>query len=130
MYILDYFESLQRSIQQNRSVISIEEPMTRQAFDAYRGLFRVRISFWDESHLTIDEIIDTGAGYPEILRYAYTYVKNDAHIFRYDNAPHYPNFPTFPYHKHVGPGEVPQASEKPTLAQVFKEIDGILAVNE
>ena len=130
MNVSDYFESLRRSIQQNRSIIFVEEPITTQAFDLYRGLFRARVSFWDESYLTIDEIIDTVTGYPEILRYSYTYVKGNQHIFRYDNAPHYPNLPTFPHHKHIGPDEIPQASEKPTLSQVFKEIEQISAAIE
>jgi hypothetical protein len=126
MNIFDYFESLRRSIQQNRSVVSVEEPLTAQAFDQYRGLFRVRVSFWNDSYLTIDEVVDTVAGYPEILRYSYTYIKENKHIFRYDNAPHYPDLPTFPHHKHIGPNETPQASEKPALSQVFKEIEQFL----
>jgi hypothetical protein len=126
MNIFDYFESLRRSIQQNRSVVSVEEPITAQAFDQYRRLFRVRVSFWNDSYLTIDEVIDTVAGYPEILRYSYTYIKEDKYIFCYDNAPHYPNLPTFPDHKHIGSNEIPQASEKPALGQVFKEIEQFL----
>ncbi len=126
MHILDYFESLKRSIQQNRTIVFTEEPVIAQAFDLYRGLFRARVSFWDSSFLTIDEVIDTKPGYPEILRYSYTYLKGSEHIFRYDNAPHYPELPTFPHHKHVGPNEIPQASQKPTLNQVFKEIEDLL----
>lgn len=128
MTIFDYFESLQRGIQQNHSIVSIEEPITAQAFDIYRGLFRARATFWDGSFLTLDEVIDTTAGYPEVLRYAYTYIKGNEHIFRYDNAPHYPDFHTFPHHKHIGPNETPHASEKPTLSQVFKEIEQNLDV--
>lgn len=89
MDILDYFESLRRSIQQNRTIGFLEEPALFQAFDDYRGLFRARIFFWDGSCLTIDEVVDTQAGYPEILRYSYTYVRNNEHVFRYDNAPHH-----------------------------------------
>lgn len=126
MHILDYFESLKRSIQQNRAIVFTEEPVIAQAFDHNRGLFRARVSFWDSSFLTIDEVIDTKLGYPEILRYSYTYLKGSEHIFRYDNAPHYPELPTFPHHKHVGPNEIPQASQKPTLNQVFKEIEDLL----
>lgn len=101
-----------------------------QAFDEYRGLFRARVFFWDGSHLTIDETIDTEPGYPEILRYSYTYVRGNEHVFRYDNAPHYPDFATFPHHKHVEPDEVPEASEPPTLNQVYREIEQILAATE
>ncbi|MFQ5343858.1 MAG: DUF6516 family protein [Anaerolineae bacterium] len=130
MEIFDYFESLRRSIQQNPTIGFVEDPVIMQAFDAYRGLFRARVFFWDGSHLTIDEIIDTEAGYPEILRYSYTYVKGSQHVFRYDNAPHYPDLDTFPHHKHIGPDESPQASGSPTLSQVLREIEQSLTAAE
>jgi hypothetical protein len=126
MNILDYFASLQRSIRQNRTIGFLEEPALMQAFDDYRGLFRVRIFFWDRSCLAIDQVIDTQAGYPEILRYSYTYVRNDEHIFRYDNAPHYPDLENFPHHKHTGTKEIPEAADQPSLKRVFREIEHIL----
>ncbi len=126
MDILDYFESLRRSIQQNRSIGFLEEPALMQAFDDYRGLFRARIFFWDGSHLTIDKVVDTQAGYPEILRYSYTYIRNNEHIFRYDNAPHHLNLKNFPHHKHTGPKEIPETSDQPSLKHIFREIEQIL----
>jgi hypothetical protein len=130
MDIFDYFESLQRSIRQNHAIGFLEDPVIAQAFDVYRGLFRARVFFWDGSYLTVDEIIDTETGYPEIVRYSYTYVKDDEHIFRYDNAPHYPDLANFPHHKHVGLNETPEASEQPTLNQIFKEIEQILTASD
>ncbi|MBI5292011.1 MAG: hypothetical protein HY872_09060 [Chloroflexi bacterium] len=127
MDILDYFESLRRGIQQNHSIGSIEEPVLMQAFDDCRGLFRARVFFWDNSHLTIDEVIDTEGGYPEILRYSYNYIKGNEHVLRYDNAPHYPALENFPHHKHIGPDETPESSHQPRLSQVFSEIEAILA---
>lgn len=130
MDIFDYFASLRRSIQQNPAIGFVEDPVIAQALDEYRGLFRARVFFWDGSHLTIDEVIDTGSGYPEILRYSYTYVRGGEHVFRYDNAPHYPDLETFPHHKHVGPDETVEASEPPTLNQIFREIEHILTETE
>jgi hypothetical protein len=130
MDIFDYFESLRRSIQKNRAISFLEEPVIMQAFDEYRGLFRARVFFWDHSYLTIDEIIDTAAGYPEILRYSYTYIKGGEQVFRYDNAPHHPDLETFPHHKHIGPAELPKTSEPPTLSQVFREIERLLTATE
>lgn len=130
MDIFDYFESLQRSIQQNRAISFLEEPTLMQAFDKHRGLFRARIFFWDGSCLTVDETIDTQAGYPEILRYSYTYFKGDEHVFRYDNAPHHLGLENFPHHKHTGPKESPEPSDQPSLKQVFGEIEQILLAGE
>ena len=130
MDIFDYFESLQRSIQQNRTIGFLEEPALMQTFDEHRGLFRARIFFWDGSCLTVDEVIDTQAGYPEILRYSYTYVRGKEHVFRYDNAPHHPGLENFPHHKHAGPEEGLKTSEQPSLKQVFGEIEQILFTEE
>lgn len=126
MNVLDYFESLRRSIEQNQSVIYLQEPAELENFHEHFGLFRARLYFWDHSHLTIDEVVDTSGGYPDVISYAYTYVRDEGHIFRYDNAPHYPELSTFPHHKHVGVDETPTATEPPTLNQVFKEIEPYL----
>ena len=130
MDIFDYFENLRRSIRQNRTIGFLEEPALMQAFDEHRGLFRARIFFWDRSCLTVDETVDTQAGYPEVLRYSYTYVRGSEHIFRYDNAPHHPGLESFPHHKHVGPKETPDTSAQPSLKQVFREIEQILLAGE
>ena len=127
MEIYDYFESLQRGIRQNHAIGFLEDPVLMQAWDDFTGLFRARVFFWDGSHLTIDEVIATEPGYPEILRYAYTYVKDNHLVFRYDNAPHFRKFDTFPHHKHVGPEEQPEAAKQPPLNQVFAEVEQLLA---
>ena len=125
MDIFGYFESLQRSIQQNHALCFLQEPVMR-AFDDHRGLFRARIFFWDGSCLTVDEIVDTQAGYPDLVSYSYTYVRGNEHLFRYDNAPHYPDLENFPHHKHTGPAETPKPATQPSLKQVFGEIEQIL----
>lgn len=130
MDIFDYFESLRRSIRQNRVIGFLEQPALMQAFDEHRGLFRARIFFWDDSCLTVDEVIDTQADYPEILRYSYTYVRGNKHIFRYDNAPHHPALENFPHHRHTGLEEIPEASGQPSLKQVFREIEQVLLADE
>ena len=120
-------DGLRRSLQQNPNISFLQEPVELQAFDDHYGLFRARVYFWDQSHLTVDEVIDTSAGFPEIISYAYTYVRSEGHVFRYDNAPHYPQFPTFPHHKHIGIDEKPVAAEQPTLNQVYSEIETYLS---
>ncbi len=128
MDIYDYLDSLRRAIEHNPTIIAISDTIVMQVFDDHSGLFRARVFFWDGSNLTIDEVVDTRAGYPEILRYSYTYLGRDnTHVFRYDNAPHYPDLSTFPHHQHHGPNETPTAAEQPTLNQVLREIEHILS---
>lgn len=126
MQIYDYFASVERGIRENRKIGFLVQPVLALAFDEHHGLFRANVYFWDGSQLTLEEVISTQGGYPEILRYSYTYVKGTTHIFRYDNAPHYPEIPTFPHHKHLGSAETPVPADKPSLAQVFAEIEAIL----
>ena len=131
MNIYDYFDGLRRTLERNRSIFSIDDPVVAQAFDDHRGLFRARVYFWNDSHLTLDEVIDTETRFPEVLRYSYTYIESDGqHIFRYDNAPHYPQLSTFPHHRHYGPNEIAEASEQPTLGHILKEIERFLTQAE
>jgi hypothetical protein len=67
--------------------------------------------------------VDCAGGYPTWRRYSF-YLQ-DAQgrcVWRYDNAPHHPELPTFPHHKHVGPAETAVAAPQPTLRQLLAEI--------
>jgi hypothetical protein len=121
MRIDDYFEGVGRSLEDQDHVTSIEVPECL-ASDDYNGLLKVRVWFWDGSYLDLYEVVSTELGYPVRLHYAYTYVSDEQHVFRYDNAPHYPQIVTFPHHRHVGPDEQVAPSEQPSLKQVLSEI--------
>lgn len=57
--------------------------------------------------------------------YAYHYQDRDnTLIFRYDNAPHHPNIPNFPHHKHTG-NQIESAAP-PHLGDILREIDSFL----
>jgi hypothetical protein len=127
--IRDYFTSIERSVTQNRLGF-LDQPAVIKVISDRFGVMRARIIFWDGSHLTIDETVDTSRGYPALIEYAYTYIRQNKHVFRYDNAPHYPHLETFPHHKHIGPDEMPEAAEPPTLNQIFREIEEILTANQ
>jgi len=45
-------------------------------------------------------------------------------IFRYDNARHHPEIPTFPHHKHLS--DLIEESEEPNIAGVLSEIERIV----
>ena len=96
MKIDDYFASLERGLSQNPRISKIEEPIILLASDNYNGLIRCRVIFWDGSFLDIYEVVSTELGYPVRINYAYTYLRNDQRVFRYDNAPHHPEIATHP----------------------------------
>jgi hypothetical protein len=81
-----------------------------------QGIVEGRVKFHDGSLLDFDEVVLIRNEQIVKLRYAYHYQNASGEvIFRYDNAPHYPNIFTYPHHKHVGtagiePAQVPDLS--------------------
>jgi hypothetical protein len=58
--------------------------------------------------------------------YAFHYQDaNGQLVLRYDNAPHHPEIPTHPQHKHIE--DRIEAAEAPDLSDVLREIDQILS---
>ena len=85
----------------------------------------LRLRFWDGSLLQVEEALVARSFAIVKVRYTYHYQHADGtHILRYDNAPHYPDLPGFPEHKHKGDRVLPAPA--PDLGQVLKEIDGLL----
>lgn len=126
MKIDDYFVSVERSLNQNPQISKIEDSITILTSDDYNGLIRCRVIFWDGSFLDIYEVVSTELGYPVRVHYAYTYIRNDQRVFRYDNAPHHPEIVTHPHHKHIGPKDRLAPADQPTLRQIITEIEILL----
>ncbi|MFQ6058405.1 MAG: DUF6516 family protein, partial [Anaerolineae bacterium] len=85
-----------------------------------------RLRYWDNSLLEFDETVVVE--YDIILNkisYRYHYQRGDGTmIVRYDNAPHHPELPGFPYHVHR-PDRV-EPADPPDLSEVLREINGHL----
>lgn len=90
-----------------------------------RGAIEGRLKFYDNSLLEFDEAVLWRDEQVVKLRYAYHYQNAAGElIFRYDNAPHYPNISTHPHHKHIG-SEV-ESAQPPDLSEVLREIEGVV----
>ncbi len=74
MTIDDYFSALERGLGHNVKLGTPDQPIICLASDAYNGLVRCRISFWDESYLDLYEVVSTELGYPVKVHYAYCIV--------------------------------------------------------
>jgi hypothetical protein len=86
---------------------------------------RADVYFIDNSLLHFRELW-IGQGRRQKKTYTYHYQRSDgALVFRYDNAPHYPDLPSAPHHKHIGENDI-LAAETPDLFQVLKEIEDII----
>jgi len=90
-----------------------------------QGIIEGRLKFHDGSLLEFDEVIIFRNEQIVKLRYAYHYQNESVEvIFRYDNAPHYPNILTYPHHKHVGSAVEP--AQVPDLSEVLSEIEQMI----
>ena len=90
-----------------------------------QGIIEGRLRFHDGSLLDFDEVVLLRNKQIVKLRYAYHYQNQSGEvIFRYDNAPHYPNIITYPHHKHIG--SVVEPAQVPDLSEVLREIEQLI----
>lgn len=71
---------------------------------------------------TFYEVVSTELGYPVRVSYAYTYLRENRRVFRYDNAPHHSEIITYPHHKHIGHEDRLAPTDQPSLGQILAEI--------
>jgi hypothetical protein len=62
------------------------------------------------------------------FKYSYQWMNNQNQtIFRWDNTPHFPNFSSFPFHRHVGQNEIAEPFPKVSLEDVLHFIENLLS---
>lgn len=79
------------------------------------GHFRIRSLLKEDEFIEIFEFYFSG----NLLKYSYSYIKDDKLILRYDNAPHHPEIQTHPHHKHLK-NEI-QPLKKPILTEFIND---------
>jgi hypothetical protein len=116
----DYFESIDKLL--NHPLIQSTD-YQKEKRSSNVGLIYGKIVFIDFSKLYFMEYLEVDL---EVNKKTFSYHyqdKNQLLIFRYDNAPHYPNIRTFPFHKHVK-AEVNESKITDlsiVLSEIFKE---------
>jgi len=97
------------------------ERYEEQVLSGNRGNLRIRLRFADQALLEISEALVLVVGEPQWLSYRYHYQDPSMGlVFRYDNAPHHPEVPTHPDHRHIGDDVL--ASPHPSIEQVLQEV--------
>lgn len=119
--IVQYFDLI-TSIAEQSGAASIEIEFDQ--IDATSGVVDGTLYFYDGSRLEFTERVSIQGRHPIKTIYRYQYIGADTTIFRYDNAPHHPDLPNFPHHKHVGQERL--SAIEPTLKQVLDEIVSLL----
>ncbi|HEV8714498.1 MAG TPA: DUF6516 family protein [Candidatus Binatia bacterium] len=92
--------------------------------DQQSGTVDGALYFYDGSRLEFTETVTIERYRPVKLFYVYQYICGEEGVFRYDNAPHHPDLPTFPHHKHLRKERLPAI--EPTLSQVLSEVSALL----
>lgn len=75
------------------------------------------INFNDLSILSVFEkyFLDTGN-----LRYGYHWrTSENKTLYRWDNSPYFPDFSTYPFHRHIGEQEIAESFPKVSLEDVL-----------
>jgi hypothetical protein len=122
--LTEYFELIQNLLAASPFV---HEPIL--SFDDRRNAWFLRgdIYFIDNSRLHVRELC-IRQGNPVKIAYAYHYQDSSGRmVFRYDNAPHYPDIPTAPHHKHISEANV-IAAYPPDFEAVLREIENLLVM--
>jgi Family of unknown function (DUF6516) len=117
--IEEYFTHVYQLVQGLADVHA--ERYEEQMLSVTRGNLRIRLRFSDQALLEMSEAIVLMAGELRWLSSRYHYQDSSGPIlFRYDNAPHHPEIPTHPDHKHTRDQIV--ASFHPSIEQVLQEV--------
>ncbi|NOT59429.1 MAG: hypothetical protein HOP19_04300 [Acidobacteria bacterium] len=103
---------------------AINAELDLEQFDYRRGIIEGTLYFSDGSRLEFRERVVIVNARPVKRAYRYQYVREGKAVFRYDNAPHHPQLPGFPHHKHDGRKLL--SSLEPKFEQVLQEVAGWL----
>lgn len=120
MVVADYFKTIEQLLSDSKLIV--DKAVDFKEFSSDEGMVRGRLLFLGGYVLTFMEYIQIGKERPK-YRFNLTDGKGSM-IFRYDNAAHHGDVPTFPHHKHTSTGVKP--SRELGLAEVLSEIEGII----
>jgi len=119
---VDYLASVDKTL---RGSPFVNDFQTQHEDRGEVWFLRVNVYFIDNSLLHFRELFVEQEN-PFKKTYTYHYQREDGTmIFRYDNAPHFPDIPTTPHHKHIGENDV-VAANAPDLESVLKEIEALI----
>ncbi len=103
-------------ILQAYSAIISDYTITLWEYEEELYRFQAKIKFKDQSVLIVRDYVFSG-----IRKYSYHWQnENNQLLCRWDNASHWPDISTFPYHIHVGSKVLP--STEVTLQDVIEHI--------
>ena len=101
-------------IQQFQALI-FDFSTSKEGVEGEKEIERCEIIFKDNSRLVVYEATKTSK-----FKYSYQWMNaQNQTIFRWDNTAHFPDFDTFPFHRHVGENEIAEPFQKVNLEDVL-----------
>jgi len=121
----DYLRKVEAKLQELEPIIS-ELQIRINWRSPTRLILKGTITFIDSSKLYFLEYILAEGNSLKRVSYRFHYTDSQgAMIFRYDNAPHHPEVPSHPHHKHLSDGRV-VATKEQSLLDVLAEIASLI----
>ncbi len=119
--ITRYLENIRQLLDQTPYILS--KSIEYEDRGGVALIIKGKIVFDNLSELHFREIVSfTFADLPDKIAYSYHYQDQEKGlIFRYDNAEHHPEIPSYPHHKHLPKSNI-AASQEITLAEAIFEI--------
>lgn len=112
-----YFAKIEEAVSR---LSAYTENYVEEILTSERANLRIRLRFQGGCLLEINEAVIVENGTLKTLGYRYHLQgAGNELVFRYDNAPHFPDLPSFPHHKHLLDAVV--AASKPDLLDVLQE---------
>jgi len=119
-----YLNKIIKYVDNNPFIVTHQLSIIR--LSPHTGYLEGRIEFIDRSTLLIFEFLLEKEEKVKKDKYRYHYLNAKSElIFRYDNAPHFPDLTTFPHHKHLNQDKV-EESKEPNIKKIIEEIEDIV----
>ena len=124
MTIAAYLEAMQERFVTDPLVTSFQ--VIRERSTLVDGHVRARLALTDGSQLEFSEYMQRSpAGEIVVITYSYHWANADNQpIMRWDNTPHFPDLPGFPYHMHDGVTGQVTPGQPMSIFAVLDEITG------
>lgn len=122
--ILKFIETIEKSISTNPIILS-SDVQKHFGPDGKTVYVKGSLLFIDSSILDIAIFAREIRNSISIAKYRFPYMDNQRHmVFRYDNAPHHPELPSYPHHKHIK--NIVVSSSLPSLKEILNEVNVII----
>ncbi|MEZ4525749.1 MAG: DUF6516 family protein [Desulfobacterales bacterium] len=110
--IVEYFRNIEKQLLENQLVISYK--ILRREVAYTDGKLRIKVTFADRSMAELFEYITISDGRMNLSKYGFHWQDKQGELkCRWDNAPHHPELPNAPHHRHNSDGSVSGIMQRP-----------------